>query len=99
MDDAIEAGFNHVAFISAETSRRRSKRLSVSICSVHDVTVDYAFQDINDIPGDFFTALILNIFAMCSFLSKVYYTLKKRIYRFLCGQLFLSTKKKDLFST
>ena len=23
-----------------------------AICSFHDVTVDYAFQDINDIPGE-----------------------------------------------
>ena len=23
-----------------------------SICASHDVTVDYAFQDINDIPGE-----------------------------------------------
>ena len=29
----------------------RGARPLVLICSAHDVTVDYAFQDINDIPG------------------------------------------------
>ncbi len=27
--------------------------MNCSICSSHDVTVDYAFQDIIDIPGEF----------------------------------------------
>ncbi len=54
--DAIEAGFNHVVFIiRQEISRKEFKEVIgdriASICSSHNVTVDYAFQDINDIPG------------------------------------------------
>ena len=53
--DAIEAGFNHVVFIirrdiEQEFREAISDRIA-SICAAHDVTVDYAFQDINDIPG------------------------------------------------
>ena len=53
--DAIEAGFNHVVFIIRKDIEKEFKevigdRIAV-ICSAHDVTVDYAFQDINDIPG------------------------------------------------
>ena len=53
--DAIEAGFNHVVFIIRKDIEKEFKevigdRITV-ICSAHDVTVDYAFQDINDIPG------------------------------------------------
>ena len=55
--DAIEAGFNHVVFIIRKDIEKEFKevigdRIS-SICSTHNVTVDYAFQDINDIPGEF----------------------------------------------
>ena len=53
--DAIEAGFNHVVFIIRKDIEKEFKevigdRIS-SICAAHNVTVDYAFQDINDIPG------------------------------------------------
>ena len=53
--DAIEAGFNHVVFIIRKDIEKEFKEVIgdriASICSSHDVTVDYAFQDINDIPG------------------------------------------------
>ena len=53
--DAIEAGFNHVVFIIRKDIEKEFKEVIgdriTSICSAHNVTVDYAFQDINDIPG------------------------------------------------
>ena len=54
--DAIEAGFNHVIFIIRKDIENEFKevignRIS-TICKEHNVTVDYAFQDINDIPGE-----------------------------------------------
>ena len=53
--DAIEAGFNHVVFIIRKDIEKEFKEVIgdriASICSSHDVTVDYAFQDMNDIPG------------------------------------------------
>ena len=53
--DAIDAGFNHVVFIIRKDIEKEFKEVIgdriASICSSHDVTVDYAFQDINDIPG------------------------------------------------
>ena len=53
--DAIEAGFNHVVFIIRKDIEKEFKEVigdrSAAICSAHNVTVDYAFQDINDIPG------------------------------------------------
>ena len=54
--DAIEAGFNHVVFIIRKDIENEFKevignRIS-TICKEHNVTVDYAFQDINDIPGE-----------------------------------------------
>ena len=53
--DAIEAGFNHVVFIIRKDIEKEFKEAIgnriAAICSSHDVTVDYAFQDINDIPG------------------------------------------------
>ena len=53
--DAIEAGFNHVVFIIRKDIKKEFKEVIgdriASICASHDVTVDYAFQDINDIPG------------------------------------------------
>ena len=53
--DAIEAGFNHVVFIIRKDIEKEFKEVIgdriATICSAHDVTVDYAFQDINDIPG------------------------------------------------
>ena len=53
--DVIEAGFNHVVFIIRKYIENEFKevigdRIS-SICASHGVTVDYAFQDINDILG------------------------------------------------
>lgn len=54
--DAIEAGFNHVIFIIRKDIENEFKevignRIS-TICKENNVTVDYAFQDINDIPGE-----------------------------------------------
>ena len=53
--DAIEAGFNHVVFIIRKDIEKEFKEAIgdriAAICSAHNVTVDYAFQDINDIPG------------------------------------------------
>ena len=53
--DAIEAGFNHVVFIIRKDIEKEFKEVIgdriASICSAHNVTVDYAFQDISDIPG------------------------------------------------
>ena len=52
--DAIEAGFNHVVVIIRKDIEKEFKEVIgdriASICSSHNVTVDYAFQDINDIP-------------------------------------------------
>ena len=54
--DAIEAGFNHVVFIIRKDIEKEFKEVIgdriASICSSHNVTVDYAFQNINDIPGE-----------------------------------------------
>ena len=54
--DAIEAGFNHEVFIIRKDIEKEFKEVIgdriASICSSHNVTVDYAFQDINDIPGE-----------------------------------------------
>lgn len=55
--DAIEAGFNHVVFvirrdIEAEFREVIGERIA-AVCAAHGVTVDYAFQDLHDIPGAF----------------------------------------------
>ena len=54
--DAIKAGFNHVVFIIRKDIEKDFKEVIgdriASICSSHNVTVDYAFQNINDIPGE-----------------------------------------------
>ena len=54
--DAIEAGFNHVVFIIRKDIEKEFKEVIgdriASICSSHNITVDYAFQDINNIPGE-----------------------------------------------
>ena len=54
--DAIEAGFNYVVFIIRKDIEKEFKEVIgdriATICSSHNVTVDYAFQDINDIPGE-----------------------------------------------
>ena len=53
--DAIEAGFNHIVFIIRKDLEEEFKEVIgnriAKICEKYDVTVDYAFQDINDIPG------------------------------------------------
>lgn len=53
--DAMEAGFNHVVFIIRKDIEKEFKEAIgdriTAVCSAHNVTVDYAFQDINDIPG------------------------------------------------
>ena len=54
--DAIEAGFNRIVFIIRKDIEREFKevigdRIS-DTCAAHGVIVDYAFQDINDIPGE-----------------------------------------------
>ena len=53
--DAIEAGFNHVVFIIRKDIEEEFKEVIgdriAKICEKYSVTVDYAFQDINDIPG------------------------------------------------
>ena len=55
--DAIGAGFNHVVFIIRKNIEKEFKEVIgdriASICFAHNVIVDYAFQDINDIPGEF----------------------------------------------
>ena len=54
--DAIEAGFNKVIFIIRKDIEEEFREVIGSkisaICAEHNVTVDYAFQDINDIPGE-----------------------------------------------
>ncbi|HCS67202.1 MAG TPA: nucleotidyltransferase [Oribacterium sp.] len=54
--DAIEAGFNHVIFIIRKDIEKEFKEVIgdriASICNAHHVTVDYAFQDLHDIPGE-----------------------------------------------
>ena len=53
--DAIEAGFNHVVFIIRKDIENEFKEVignrMEAVCSENGVTVDYAYQDINDIPG------------------------------------------------
>ena len=54
--DAIEAGFNKVIFIIRKDIEEEFREVIGSrisaICEERNVTVDYAFQDINDIPGE-----------------------------------------------
>ena len=54
--DAIEAGVNHVVFIIRNDIEKEFKEVIgnriAATCKSHNVTVDYAFQDINDIPGE-----------------------------------------------
>ena len=54
--DAIEAGFNKVIFIIRKDIEEEFREVIGSrisaICAEHNVTVVYAFQDINDIPGE-----------------------------------------------
>ena len=55
--DAIEAGFNHVVFIIRKDIENEFKEVignrMEAVCSENGVTVDYAYQDINDIPAIF----------------------------------------------
>lgn len=52
--DAIEAGFNEVVFIIRKDIEDEFKTVIgnriADVCAKHSVTVDYAFQDIHDIP-------------------------------------------------
>lgn len=54
--DAIEAGFNKGIFIIRKDIEEEFREVIGSrisaICAKHNVTVDYAFQDINNIPGE-----------------------------------------------
>ena len=53
--DAIEAGFNHVVFVIRKDIEKEFREVIgdriASVCAGHGVTVDYAFQDLHDIPG------------------------------------------------
>ena len=53
--DAIEAGFNHIVFIIRKDIESEFKEVIgdriAGICKKHHVTVDYAFQNLLDIPG------------------------------------------------
>ena len=53
--DAVEAGFNEIIFIIRRDIEEEFKEVIgnriEAICSDHNVSVSYAFQDINDIPG------------------------------------------------
>lgn len=53
--DAIEAGFDEVIFIIRNDIEKEFKKVIgnriTDICAKYNITVDYAFQDINDIPG------------------------------------------------
>lgn len=55
--DAIEAGFNKVVFIIRKDIENEFKDVIgnriEAVCKAHSVTVEYVFQDINDIPGEF----------------------------------------------
>lgn len=54
--DAIEAGFNKVIFIIRRDIEEEFKDVIgdriAAVCADNGVTVDYAFQDIRDIPGE-----------------------------------------------
>ena len=54
--DAIEAGFNRVVFIIRRDIEQEFREVIgdriAAVCAAHQVIVDYAFQDIHDIPGE-----------------------------------------------
>ena len=54
--DAIEAGFNKVVFIIRKDIENEFKDVIgnriEAVCKAHSVSVEYVFQDINDIPGE-----------------------------------------------
>ena len=78
--DAIEAGFNHVVFIIRKDIGKEFKEVIgdriASICSSHNVTVDYAFQDINDIPGE-----LPEVFSFLSAFFTSYFVLLKACFQ------------------
>lgn len=53
--DAIEAGFNHVVFVIRREIEKEFREVIgdriAAVCAAYGVTVDYAFQDLHDIPG------------------------------------------------
>ena len=53
--DAVEAGFNKVVFIIRKDIEQEFKEVIgdriAGVCKAHGVTVDYAFQDLHNIPG------------------------------------------------
>lgn len=53
--DAVEAGFNKVVFIIRKDIEQEFKEAIgdriAGVCNAHSVTVDYAFQNLHDIPG------------------------------------------------
>ena len=54
--DAIEAGFNHVVFVIRKDIEAEFREVigdRIAVCAAKGVTVDYAFQELNDIPGQF----------------------------------------------
>lgn len=55
--DAIEAGFDHVVFVICRDIEEEFREVIgeriASICAAHGVTVNYAFQNLHDIPGEF----------------------------------------------
>ena len=64
--DAIEAGLNHVVFIIRKDIEKEFKEVIgdriASICSSHNVTVDYAFQDKYDLINWYFDRILLESF-------------------------------------
>lgn len=54
--DALEADFNKVFFIIRKDIKNEFKDVIgnriEAVCKAHSVTVEYVFQDINDIPGE-----------------------------------------------
>lgn len=55
--DAIEAGFNHVVFVTRKDIEAEFREVIgdriAAVCAAKGVTVDYAFQGLHDIPGQF----------------------------------------------
>ena len=54
--DALAAGFNKVVFIIRKDIEKEFREVIgdriEAVCAQHNVTVDYAFQDLQDIPGE-----------------------------------------------
>lgn len=53
--DAMEAGFNHIVFVIRKDIEQAFRNVIgdriAAVCAARGVTVDYAFQDLQDIPG------------------------------------------------